>query len=263
MWKFVTLNKKQKTGSMSGIEQVKAMIFAAGFGTRLKPHTDYHPKALFKVNGKSLLERNIDYLRSFGIKEFIINTHHFSGQIHLFLSRYRNSDIKVDVSFEENGPFETGGGLVYASKYLKSCQQPFIVMNADILTNLDLHQLYSDHLLHKPLATLAVTNRASSRQFLFDNQMQLSGWKNNKTGETKLVQESVSIDQLTPFAFSGIHVIDQHIFDLMPTSGTFSITNTYLSLAATNLIRGYNHSNDIVLDVGKPEALILAEQYFP
>ncbi len=247
---------------MSGIENAKAMIFAAGFGTRLKPHTDYHPKALFKINGKSLLERNIDYLRSFGIKEFVINTHHFSGQIHLFLSRYRNSDIKVNVSFEENGPFETGGGLVYATKYLKSCQQPFIVINADILTNLDLHQLYSYHLLHKPLATLAVTNRASSRQFLFDNHMQLIGWKNNKTGETKLVQDSASIEQFTPFAFSGIHVIHPRIFDLMPSSGTFSITNTYLSLASSNIIMGYDHSNDIVLDVGKPEVLSIAEQYF-
>lgn len=262
MWKFVTLNKKQKTGSMSGIEQAKAMIFAAGFGTRLKPHTDHHPKALFKVNGKSLLERNIDYLRSFGIKEFVINTHHFSGQIHLFLSRYKNSDIKVDVSFEESGPFETGGGLAYASKFLKSSEYPFIVMNADILTNLDLGQLYSDHLLHKPLATLAVTNRESSRQFLFDNRMQLSGWKNNKTGEIKFVQASASIEHLTPFAFSGIHVIDPRIFNLMPASGTFSITNTYLSLASSNIIKGYDHSNDIVLDVGKPEALPVAEQYF-
>lgn len=262
MWKFVTLNKKQKTGSMSGIEQAKAMIFAAGFGTRLKPHTDYHPKALFKVNGKSLLERNIDYLRSFGIKEFVINTHHFSGQIHLFLSRYRNSDIKVDVSFEENGPFETGGGLAYASKFLKSSEYPFIVMNADILTNLDLHQFYDYHELHQPLATLAVTKRDSSRHFLFDDQMQLAGWANNKTGETKMVNGVDSVDGLIPFAFSGIHVIHPRIFDLMPASGTFSITNTYLSLASSNSIMGYDHSNDIVLDVGKPEALTLAEQYF-
>lgn len=247
---------------MSGIENAKAMIFAAGFGTRLKPHTDYHPKALLKINGKSLLERNIDYLRSFGIKEFVINTHHFSGQIHLFLSRYRNSEIKVNVSFEENGPFETGGGLAYASKFLKSSEHPFILMNADILTNLDLNQFYNYHLLHQPLATLAVTNRESSRQFLFDGQMQLSGWKNNKTGETKLVKDGDSIDGLQPFAFSGIHVIHPRIFDLIPSSGTFSITNTYLSLASSNSIRGYDHSNDIVLDVGKPEAVKIAEELF-
>ena len=247
---------------MSGIENAKAMIFAAGFGTRLKPHTDYHPKALLKINGKSLLERNIDYLRSYGIKEFVINTHHFSGQIHLFLSRYRNSEIKVNVSFEENGPFETGGGLAYAAKYLKVNDRPFVVMNADILTNLDLALLYEEHQRHQPLATLAVTNRESSRQFLFDRQMLLSGWKNNKTGETKLVKDGDSMDGLHPFAFSGIHVIHPRIFELMPSSGTFSITNTYLSLASSNSIRGYDHSNDIVLDVGKPEALPVAEQYF-
>jgi NDP-sugar pyrophosphorylase family protein len=248
---------------MSGIENAKAMIFAAGFGTRLKPHTDFHPKALLKINGKSLLERNIEYLKSFGIKEFVINTHHFSGQIHLFLSRYRNSDIKVNVSFEENGPFETGGGLAYAANYLQNSDQPFVVMNADILTNLNLSKMYDFHLTHQPLATLAVTERESSRQFLFDEKMKLSGWKNNKTDELKLVDSSLSIGTLKPFAFSGIHVIHPRIFNLMPASGTFSITNTYLTLASTEPIMGFNHSGDVVLDVGKPEAAITAGQLFP
>jgi NDP-sugar pyrophosphorylase family protein len=238
------------------------MIFAAGFGTRLKPHTDFHPKALLKINGKSLLERNIDYLKSFGIKEFVINTHHFSGQIHLFLSRYRNSDINVHVSFEEDGPFETGGGLAYASKFLQTSDQPFVVMNADILTNLNLGKMYDFHLAHQPLATLAVTERESSRQFLFDDRMKLSGWKNNKTDELKLVDSSRSVESLNPFAFSGIHVIHPRIFSLMPVSGTFSITNTYLDLASTESIMGYNHSGDVVLDVGKPEAIIDAERIF-
>jgi NDP-sugar pyrophosphorylase family protein len=247
---------------MSGIENAKAMIFAAGFGTRLKPHTDFHPKALLKINGKSLLERNIEYLKSFGIKEFVINTHHFSGQIHLFLSRYRNSDIKVNVSFEENGPFETGGGLAYAANYLQNSDQPFVVMNADILTNLNLGEMYNFHLTHQPLATLAVTERESSRQFLFDEKMKLSGWKNNKTDELKLVDSSLSIGTLKPFAFSGIHVIHPRIFNLMPASGTFSITNTYLTLASTESIMGFNHSGDVVLDVGKPEAIVEAERIF-
>lgn len=247
---------------MSGIEKAKAMIFAAGFGTRLKPHTDFHPKALLKINGKSLLERNIEYLKSFGIKEFVINTHHFSGQIHLFLSRYRNSDIKVNVSFEENGPFETGGGLAFASHYLQSSDHPFVVMNADILTNLNLGKLYDYHLAHQPLATLAVTARESSRQFLFDEKMKLSGWRNNKTNEVKLVDPSYNQQSLQPFAFSGIHVIHPRIFKLMPTSGTFSITNTYLDLASTESIMGYNHSGDVVLDVGKPDAIFDAERIF-
>ena len=246
---------------MSGIEKAKAMIFAAGFGTRLKPHTDFHPKALLKINGKSLLERNIDYLRSFGIREFVINTHHFSGQIHLFLSRYRNSDIKVNVSFEENGPFETGGGLAYAANYLQTSDQPFVVMNADILTNLNLSKMYDLHLIHQPLATLAVTERQSSRQFLFDEQMKLRGWRNNKTDEVKLAHSFLSVQILNPFAFSGIHVIHPRIFEVMPKSGTFSITNTYLNLAGTESIMGYNHSGDIVLDVGKPESVSAAENF--
>lgn len=247
---------------MNGIEHCKAMIFAAGMGTRLKPYTDYTPKALVKIKGKSLLERNIDYLRSFGIKEFVINTFHFSGQIHLFLSRYRNSDIKVHVSYEENGPLETGGGLAHASSLLKGDDRPFVVMNADILTNLDLVKMYEDHVSHSPLATLAVTDRESSRKFLFNDKMHLSGWKNNKTEEVKIVHSFSTLESLMPFAFSGVHLIHPRIFDLMPSGGCFSITDTYLSLAAQHTIIGYNHTGDLVLDVGKPDAIAKAEQLF-
>lgn len=247
---------------MNGIEHCKAMIFAAGLGTRLKPYTDYHPKALVKINGKSLLERNIDYLRSFGIKEFVVNTFHFSGQIHLFLSRYHNSEITVHVSYEEGGPFETGGGLVHASSFLKGEGRPFVVMNADILTNLDLVKMYAHHVSHSPLATLAVTDRESSRKFLFNDKMHLSGWRNNKTEEVKLVDSSTTLDSLHPLAFSGIHFIDPKIFDYMPDSGTFSITETYLSLAAQHTIIGYNHTGDLVLDVGKPASVAKAEELF-
>lgn len=248
---------------MSGIEKCKAMIFAAGLGTRLKPFTDHHPKALVKVNGKSLLERNIQYLRSFGIKEFVINTFHFSGQIHLFLAKHQPADAVFHVSYEENGPYETGGGLVHASKYLKGNGKPFVVMNADILTDLDLGKMFYFHLQHSPLATLAVTNRESSRQFLFDEKMKLSGWRNNKTNELKISSASTHAEYLNPFSFSGVHIIDPKIFDIMPTSGIFSITDTYLDLAKDQLIMGYDHSGDHVLDVGKPEALAQASTLFP
>jgi NDP-sugar pyrophosphorylase family protein len=138
-----------------------------------------------------------------------------------------------------------------------------VVKNADILTNLNLSKLYDYHLAHQPLATLAVSERESSRQFLFDDEMRLSGWKNNKTAELKLVNSSSSVGSLKPYAFSGIHVIHPRIFKLMPASGTFSITNTYLDLASTESIMGYNHTGDVVLDVGKPEAAITAGQLFP
>ena len=247
---------------MSGIENCKAMIFAAGLGTRLKPYTDHHPKALVKVNGKSLLERNIDYLRSFGIREFVINTFHFSGQIHLFLSRYRNTDLTIHVCYEEGGPFETGGGLANAAAHLKN-DGPFVVMNADILTDLDLKAMFAFHQKHEPLATLAVTKRESSRQFLLDTGMRLSGWKNNKTQEVKLVDEEKVESSLVQYAFSGIHIIDPALFNLMPAQGIFSITDTYLDLAKDHFILGYDHSGGVVLDVGKPDALAKATSLFP
>jgi NDP-sugar pyrophosphorylase family protein len=127
---------------------------------------------------------------------------------------------------------------------------------------LNLTKLYDYQLTHQPLATLAVSERESSRQFLFDDQMKLSGWKNNKTAELKLVNASSSVESLKAYAFSGIHVIHPRIFKLMPASGTFSITNTYLDLASTESIMGYNHTGDVVLDVGKPEAIVEAERIF-
>jgi NDP-sugar pyrophosphorylase family protein len=153
--------------------------------------------------------------------------------------------------------------LAFAAHYLQSNDQPFVVMNADILTNLNLGKLYDYHLAHQPLATLAVTERESSRQFLFDDQMKLFGWRNNKTDELKLVDPSYNHQSLQPFAFSGIHVIHPRIFKLMPASGNFSITNTYLDLASAESIMGFNHTGDVVLDVGKPEAAITAGQLFP
>lgn len=248
---------------MSGIENCKAMIFAAGLGTRLKPFTDHHPKALVKVNGRSLLERNMAYLRSFGIRDFVINTFHFSGQIHLFLAKHQQPGDRIHVSFEEGGPFETGGGLAYAAKYLKDDGKPFVVMNADILTDLDLHKMFAFHVQHAPLATLAVTKRESSRQFLFDERMKLCGWRNNKTNEVKISSPDTNEGDLNPFSFSGVHIIDPLIFNSMPASGIFSITDTYLGLAKDQTIMGYDHSGGVVLDVGKPEALEKASTLFP
>jgi NDP-sugar pyrophosphorylase family protein len=245
---------------MIKIQEAKAMIFAAGLGTRLKPFTDSHPKALALVNGKTLLERNISYLHEFGISEIVINVHHFASQIADFIERYRSSNINIHLSNEVEGPFETGGGLAFASEFFKASTNPFIVMNADILTNLDLNGMFEFHKKVSPLATLAVTKRESSRQFLFDDQLKLVGWRNNNTLETKWVDgEYLSAE---PFSFSGIHVLSPAIFELMPSSGVFSITDVYLKLAAIRQVVGYNHSGDMVLDVGKPESVILAESLF-
>ena len=245
---------------MIKLQEAKAMIFAAGLGTRLKPFTDSHPKALVVVNGKTLLERNINYLQGFGITNFVINIHHFAEQIAEFVKRYKDSSINIQLSHEIEGPFETGGGLVFASSFFTGSADPFVVMNADILTDLDLNGMFEFHQKINPLATLAVTKRDSSRQFLFDDQMKLVGWRNNNTMETRWVGEELASAE--PFSFSGIHVLNPAIFELMPASGSFSITDVYLKLAASSQIIGYNHTGDVVVDVGKPESVVLAETIF-
>jgi NDP-sugar pyrophosphorylase family protein len=245
---------------MSPIKDCKAMIFAAGLGTRLKPFTDHHPKALARVNGKSLLERNLEYLNRFGIVDFVINTHHFADQINAELKKIQRPEWDIAISYEADGPFETGGGLAYASKYLNQDGPPFIVMNVDILTNLDLIGMFEYHQKIKPLATLAVTDRESSRQLLFDDEMKLVGWKNNHSGEVKWVHGVV--DDVRPFSFSGIHVIHPNIFKYMPADGIFSMIDVYLKIAKEELVIAYDHSGDLVLDVGKPNSLIKAEEIF-
>ncbi len=242
------------------MHSIKAMLFAAGLGTRLKPFTEHHPKALAVVNGRTLLERNIAYLNSFGIHDIVINVHHFADQVIDFLKRYENTDTHVVVSHEAEGPYETGGGLAFAAAHFKDTTFPFVVMNVDMLTNLDLVGMIDFHKKINPLATLAVTKRESSRQFLFDDEMRLVGWRNNLTGETKW--SAGEVEDVQPRSFSGIHVIDPAIFGLMPSSGTFSITDVYLKLAASSLIVGYDHTGDIILDVGKPESLVKAADLF-
>jgi N-acetyl-alpha-D-muramate 1-phosphate uridylyltransferase len=235
-----------------------AMIFAAGLGTRLKPFTDSHPKALAQVNGITLLERNINYLKSFGVEDIVINTHHFANQINELVMEKDFFECGIIVINEDAGPLETGGGLVNA-KHMLMHYENFIVMNVDILTNLDLNKMMAFHKKEKPISTVAVTNRESSRKFLMDESMQLSGWLNKKTADVVLVETGKKIQE---YAFSGIHIMSNKIFDLMPEEGKFSIVDPYLKIAKTHAIKGFDHSGDILIDVGKPEAIIEAEKYF-
>jgi N-acetyl-alpha-D-muramate 1-phosphate uridylyltransferase len=234
-----------------------AMIFAAGLGTRLKPFTDKHPKALAVVNGSTLLERNILYLKMYGINRIVVNVHHFADQIIDFLEKKDHFGIDTIISDEQSELLETGGGLVKAKAYLQN-DTDFIVMNADMLTDLNLNALIQSHRANNPIATLAVMKRNSSRQFLFDAQMQLSGWQNNDTGEQVLVNNHFTL----PYAFSGIHIASSRIFQHLPKEGKFSVIKPYLEIAKTHGIFGFDHSGGILLDVGKPEALIKAEQLF-
>ncbi|MFN6943630.1 MAG: NDP-sugar synthase [Cytophagaceae bacterium] len=236
---------------------MKAMIFAAGLGTRLRPYTNNKPKALAEVKGKTLLQRNIEYLKGFGIKEFVINIHHFPDLIRTYLSENRNFDVDIQISDETDMLLETGGGLQKAAPLL-SGNEPFLVMNVDILTNLNIRKLIDFHTSGKALATLAVTNRSTSRYFLFNENEELCGWKNVNTGEEKIRKITPPLREM---AFSGIHIIQPEIFFLMKQEGKFSIVDTYLDLCSNNIIRGFDHSQDVLIDVGKPEAIVEAEQF--
>jgi NDP-sugar pyrophosphorylase family protein len=237
---------------------MKAMIFAAGLGTRFKPWTDKHPKALAMVNGKNLLQRNVEYLQQFGITEIVVNVHHFAEQIIEAIKKNEGWKSNITISDEKNEVLETGGGLKKASWYFN--EEAFVVMNVDILTDLDLQAMINSHQQNKPLATLAVTNRKTSRYFLFDEDDNLCGWRNIKTNEQKI---SIEKHDLIQKAFSGIHIIDPKIFPLIKQTGKFSIVDVYLDLGKTEMIKGFDHSSSKLIDVGKPESLIEAEKLFP
>jgi NDP-sugar pyrophosphorylase family protein len=234
------------------------MILAAGLGTRFKPWTDRHPKALAPVNGKSLLQRNIEYLQQYGIREVVINVHHFAGQIVEALATNKGWGSQFIISDETNAVLETGGGLKKARHFLDD--SPFLLINVDILTDLDLSAFIADHFRHRSLATLAVTDRMTSRYFLFDGQDELVGWRNRTTGEERMARPA---EQSVQKAFSGVHVIDPSIFPLITREGKFSMVDLYLELAVSHVIRGYDHSRSRLIDVGKPESAAAAARLFP
>jgi len=238
----------------------KAMIFSAGLGTRFKPWTDRHPKALALINGKSLLRRNIEYLQRYGIYNIVVNVHHFADQIIAALDANNGWGSTVAISDETDVVLETGGGLIKARPLLDGA--PFVAMNVDILTDLDLNALIRDHFQHRPLATLAVTQRETSRYFLFDETDRLRGWKNVKTGQERWAGGEVFPGPVNLRAFSGIHVIDPALFPLMRQEGKFSTVDVYLELGVRHIIRGFDHSGSLLIDVGKPESAELAEKIF-
>jgi NDP-sugar pyrophosphorylase family protein len=236
---------------------MKAMILAAGLGTRFKPWTDSHPKALAMINGKSLLQRNIEYLQNAGITKVVVNVHHFADQIIEAVEANHGWGSKIIISDETDAVLETGGGLQKAAPYFQD--GPFVLMNVDVLTGLDLNEMISYHEKLMPLATVATTNRHTSRYLLFDHLDNLCGWKNVKTGEEKLSR--ITADKF-PKAFSGIHIIDPLLFSLIKLHGKFSMIDVYLSLAREEIIKSFDHSNTSFIDVGKPESVAVAEGMF-
>jgi NDP-sugar pyrophosphorylase family protein len=236
---------------------MKALIFAAGLGTRFKPWTDKHPKALAIVNGKTLLQRNIEYLQQFDIREVVVNIHHFPDQILDAIKKNGGWGSKVLISDESDEVLETGGGLLKAKELLKG--ERFLTINVDILTDANIKPLIVHHEQNSSDITLAVTQRETSRYLLFNRYNRLCGWRNEKTGEEKIAMQS---GKLSPKAYSGIALFEPTVLELIPFTGKFSLIDVYLALAPHNKITGYDHTGDRLLDVGKPDSVGRAEKLF-
>jgi MurNAc alpha-1-phosphate uridylyltransferase len=249
-------SKEQSSHSRAGGRH--AIIFSAGLGTRFKPWTDRHPKALAMVNGKSLLQRNIEYLQQYNIYDVVVNMHHFPQQIIDAIHENKGWGSNIIISDESNEVLETGGGLLKA-KALFEKEDFFISLNVDVLTDLDINKLIAFHREQKALISFGVTDRKTSRNILLDEKGRMCGWKNNTTGEEKI---KIIKDNLQPFAYSCVVVYKKEVFSKVKQTGKFSIMDTYLDLAADNLIMGYNHSGDKWVDVGRPESVAIAENLF-
>ena len=250
---------------------MKALILAAGLGTRLKPFTDTHPKALAPVNSRSLLEINIRNLQRFGIFDVVINVHHFADQIIEVLERNNGFGSRFQISDETDAVLETGGGLKKAGHFFRN-EQSFLIINVDILSNFDMNKLLTQHNISNSLATLAVQERTSSRYFLFGKpghphpndepeSLSLYGWKNINSGEEKIPRKTDQV--LKPLAFSGIQLLSSAILDKIKMEGKFSLVDVYLDLCTSEKITAWEHTGDLLLDVGKTESLQQAAELFP
>ena len=234
------------------------MIFCAGLGTRFKPWTDKHPKALSVINGKSLLQRNIEYLQQYGITDVIINVHHFANQIIEAVQENKGWGSHIIISNETDQVLETGGGLLRAQSLFPK-DECFISLNADILTDFDLNQLIQFHKTKKPLISFITSNRKTSRNLLFDEMGQLCGWRNNSTGETRI---SIDKPALKAMAYDCVVMYSYDLFRVNQLSGKFSLIDMYLSLANAYPIYGVAHQSKKWIDVGKPESVAAAETLF-
>ena len=231
---------------------MKAMILAAGLGTRLSPITDIIPKALVKIGDTPLLEYAIQKLLHYGFEEIIINVHHYPEKILAFLKQNNNFGAEISISDESDLLLETGGGLKKASSFFAD-GNPFLIYNCDIVTDLDLKSFYEYHLKQNAMCTLAVSKRENSRYLLFDKENTLCGWENRKTGEVKLARKSEG--ELIPMAFSGIHIMNPTAIELMPNKEVFSLIEFYLMIAGNNIIRGFDHTFSRWEDLGKLQTL--------
>jgi len=245
---------------------MKAMILAAGLGTRLRPLTDDRPKALVAVAGRTLLEIAVNRLKAFGVREVIVNTHHYADMVLEYLKANNNFGMRIEVS-REPVLLDTGGGLKNAVwfflDYSTSSQEPFILHNVDVISTIDLGRMIRFHTEHAALATLAVQDRETSRYLLFNEQGQLCGRQAgrdiNAESDEALIEQSAQ--EVQPLAFSGIHIISPHLFAKMNEEGAFSIIDAYMHLAAQGeRIIAFRADDYSWRDLGRPESIIKAAQ---
>jgi NDP-sugar pyrophosphorylase family protein len=258
---------------------MKAMVLAAGLGTRLRPLTDHRPKALVEINGRTLLEITLARLRVYGIREVIINVHHFAGMILEYLKAHDNFGMRIEVSREEV-LLGTGGGLKKAGYFFledaKRSGEPFILHNVDVISTIDLGRMVQFHTENQALATLAVKDRETFRYLLFDNELQLCGRRFGRDGEPEFVRpashtRSLAQDQplgqapapaqapVQALAFSGIHVISPRLLEMMTEEGVFPIMTSYLRLAARQeKILAFRADEYYWRDLGRPEDVLQA-----
>lgn len=243
---------------------MKAMIFAAGLGSRLKPLTDTMPKALVPVAGCPMLEHVILKLKASGFTEIVINIHHFGEQIIDFLKTNNDFGLTIHISDERDRLLDTGGGIRKARLFFENSGEPFLVHNVDILSDMNLKELYDFHMQSGSVATLLASRRTTSRYLLFNTERKLRGWINKDTGQVK--PEGFHYDEslYREYAFSGIHVFSPAVFRLMKAprwEGKFSIMDFYLATCGQTDYSGYLAEKLELIDIGKPETLARAEEF--
>jgi NDP-sugar pyrophosphorylase family protein len=239
---------------------MKAMILAAGLGTRLRPLTDTRPKALVQLNGRTLLEITLTRLKAFGIRDVIVNVHHFADMVVEYLKANKDFGLRIEIS-REDVLLDTGGGLKKASWFFlegNRSDEPFLLHNVDVVSSIDFGRMVQFHKQNQAFATLAVQDRQTSRYLLFDDKLQLCGRRKSREGEPELVRNAANTQ---PLAFSGIHVISPRLLKLMTEEGVFSIIDVYLRLVgAGEKILAFRADEYYWRDLGKPEDLTKAAE---
>jgi mannose-1-phosphate guanylyltransferase len=238
---------------------MKAMVLAAGLGTRLRPLTNDRPKALVEIGGRTLLEITLARVRDFGIRDVIVNVHHFADMVESYLRTNNNFGMHVELSREDDLLLDTGGGLKKAGWFFKSQagrEEPFLLHNVDVISNIDFGEMLKFHTQKNAIATLAVQRRETSRYLLFDESLELCGRKSGRDGKTQMVRTAQNAEAL---AFCGIHIISARFISMMAEQGVFSIIDSYLRVAAqSERVAGFRAGQYFWRDVGKPEQIVNA-----